>query len=108
MVTGYGLLVAAISATQAQFNAFAYLGALVLAGLGGALVPFTTLPGWAQAIAPVTPTYWAVSAFETVVVDGGSITDVTTEIGVLAIFAVVLFAAGAAMFNPDRRRSTWA
>lgn len=107
-IVGYGMVACAVSTTQAQFNAMAYLGALVMAGLGGALTPYETLPGWARAVAPVTPTYWATNAFESVMIDGGSVSDVTGEVVVLVLFAVVFVLIGSLIFDPDRQRSTWA
>lgn len=108
VIVGYGLIAAALANTQALFNAFAYLGALLLAGLGGALVPFSTLPGWAQAIAPATPTYWAVSAYQEVILEGGGMAEVATELAVLVLFAVAFLVVGAWLFDPDKRRTTWA
>lgn len=106
-IVGYGLVACALATSQAQFNAFAYLGALLLAGVGGALTPFDTLPGWAQSIAPAMPTYWAVRAFETVMIDGGGVSDVTRPVAVLVGFAVGLLLLGTWLFDPDKRRSTW-
>jgi ABC-2 type transport system permease protein len=108
VIVSYGLIACALATSQAQYNAFAYLGALVLAGVGGALTPFATLPGWAQAVAPATPTYWAVRGFETVILGGGGLSDVTTEIAALAAFGVGFLALGAILFDPDKPRSTWA
>jgi ABC-2 type transport system permease protein len=105
---GYGLIACALSTTQALFNAFAYLGALVMAGLGGALTPFDTLPGWAQSIAPAVPTYWAVQAYEEVILRGGGVRDVALELAVLACFAVGFLMVGSVIFDPDRQRSTFA
>ncbi len=105
---GYGLIACAVSNNQAQFNAFAYLGALVLAGLGGALTPFDTLPGWAQAVAPLTPTYWSVRAFETVILEGGGLGDVTLELAVLALFAATFLTIGTFLFDGNKQRTTWA
>lgn len=108
VIVGYGLIACAVSSNQAQFNAFAYLGALVMAGLGGALTPFALLPGWAQAVAPATPTYWAIRAYRAVILDGGGFGDVTVEISVLLLFAVGFLALGSWLFDSNRRRSTWA
>lgn len=108
VIVGYGLIACALASNQAQFNAFAYLGALVMAGLGGALTPFATLPGWAQTIAPIVPTYWAVRAFEEVILKGGGLADVRLELAVLGLFAVVFFVVGALLFQPDKQRTTWA
>lgn len=107
-IVGYGMVACALATSQAQFNAVVYLGALVMAGLGGALTPYETLPGWARAVAPVTPTYWATNAFESVMIGGGSISDVVTEVAVLVLFAVVFVLVGSWIFDPDKQRSTWA
>jgi ABC-2 type transport system permease protein len=108
IAVGYCLIACALSSNQAQFNAFAYLGALVLAGLGGALTPFDTLPGWAQAIAPAVPTYWSVRAFSAVILEGAGIPDVALELAVMALFAVGYFLVGAWLFDGNKRRTTWA
>ena len=108
VVVAYGLIACALARSQAQYNAFAYLGALVLAGIGGALTPFETLPGWAQTIAPVTPTYWAVKAFEKVILRGGSLSEVVTELAALAGFGIAFLAVGVVLFDPDKPRTTWA
>lgn len=108
VIVAYGLIACALSTNQAQFNAFAYLGALVMAGLGGALTPFETLPGWAQAVAPAVPTYWAVRAFEEIILQGGGLADVRLEMAVLALVALCFFIIGALVLNPDRQRTTWA
>ncbi|MBM3663647.1 MAG: ABC transporter permease, partial [Actinobacteria bacterium] len=108
VAVGYCFIACAVCTNQAQFNAFAYLGALVLAGLGGALTPFETLPGWAQAIAPAVPTYWSVRAFGAVILDGAGISDVATELVVMALFAAGFFLLGAWLFDGNKKRSTWA
>ena len=108
VIVGYGLIACALASNQAQFNAFSYLGALVMAGLGGALTPFATLPDWAQKAAPFVPTYWAVRAFEEVILKGGGLADVRLELAVLGLFAVVFFVVGALLFQPDKQRTTWA
>jgi len=108
VAVSYCLLACAVCRNQAEFNAFAYLGALVMAGLGGALTPFATLPGWAQTISPLTATYWSVRGFVTVILDGGGLADVAVELVVLAVFAAVFVTLGTLLFNEDKRRTTWA
>lgn len=108
VIVAYGLIACALATSQAQYNAFAYLGALVLAGVGGALTPFDTLPGWAQAIAPAAPTYWAVNGFSKIMLYGGDLSDVSTDVVVLAAFGVGFLILGAVLFDPDKPRSTWA
>src|SRR5207249_2306156 len=57
----FAFLSVAISKTFQQVLAISNLGAILLAGIGGALTPLKTLPGWALAISPVTPTHWAMT-----------------------------------------------
>jgi hypothetical protein len=53
----------AVQAVPANF------GGVALAGLGGALVPPSALPGWAEAVASGTPSYWAMRGFRSVILD---------------------------------------
>jgi ABC-2 type transport system permease protein len=70
-VVAAGLAVTAICRTVMQANTIAYLGTLLLACLGGALVPVTLLPGWARAIAPAAPTWWAMRGYRSAILGGG-------------------------------------
>ncbi|HEX7291911.1 MAG TPA: ABC transporter permease [Conexibacter sp.] len=72
-VVATGLAVAAVCRTVMQANTIAYLGALLLACLGGALVPVTLLPGWARTIAPIAPTYWAMRGYRHAIDGSGSV-----------------------------------
>src|SRR5438093_6173406 len=65
----FGAAVAAAARTLQQVNIVANLGTVVLAGLGGALIPLHLLPGWAQRVAPAVPTYWAMRGFRSVILD---------------------------------------
>ncbi|HKY15873.1 MAG TPA: ABC transporter permease [Microthrixaceae bacterium] len=107
-VVAYGFLACAISRSQAQFNAFAYVGALLLAGLGGALVPFGTLPGWVQAIGRFTPTYWAVRGFRAALLERGATSTIVAAVLVLVVGAVVTMGLALWRFDPDERKSTYA
>jgi ABC-2 type transport system permease protein len=66
-----GLAVTAACRTVMQANTIAYLGTLLLACLGGALVPLTLLPGWARAIAPAVPSYWAMRGYRSAILGSG-------------------------------------
>ncbi len=77
--------------TFQQVLAVANAGAVLFAGFGGALTYIETLPGWAQAIAPVTPTYWAMDGFNSVFLDGEGVGGVAVPLAVLLGSAVVMF-----------------
>ena len=92
-----GVLLAAVMKTQQQLNALSNLGAMVLAGISGALVPLSVLPGWARNVAPVAPQYWAMRGFRSTILDGGGVSSVLLPIGVLLAFGAV--AAGLALLR---------
>jgi ABC-2 type transport system permease protein len=88
-----GVAVTALCRTAAQASSFGYLGMVLFGAIGGAFVPFSVLPGWARAIAPVTPTYWAMRGLRSVILDGrgiGGVAEPTVMLlGMGALFTVV-------------------
>lgn len=72
-LSAFGMLVTALSRTMNQLNAIGSVGGMSMAMLGGAWVPITAMPGWAQAIAPIIPTYWAMEGFRSVILEGGGL-----------------------------------
>lgn len=78
-----GVAVTAVCNTAQQAQAFAIVGMVLFGAIGGALVPFDVLPGWARAIAPVTPTYWAMQGNEAVILDGEGLGGVAAPAAVL-------------------------
>jgi len=59
---GMGAALGAVLRSQSELNVAYDIGGVLLSALGGALVPLAKLPGWARAIAPGSPGYWAMSA----------------------------------------------
>jgi len=87
--------------TANQMNAFVNMGAMVVAGIGGALAPLEVLPGWAQTIAPLSPAYWMLDGFKRVVIEPGTVGTTLVPAGVTLAFAV-----GAALIASRRFRMT--
>jgi ABC-2 type transport system permease protein len=107
-VLAMGLSLVGWLKTLQQLNAVANLQAVVLSGVGGALVPPWLLPSWLQAVGPATPAYWAMRGFRAVLLDGGGIASVLLPCAVLGGFAAlfsVLFALG---FSAEESKSVWA
>ncbi|MBF9132814.1 ABC transporter permease [Plantactinospora sp. S1510] len=63
------------------------IGGLALTVLGGALVPLSLMPDWARMAAPLSPGYWAMSAFRYAL--EGDVTAMMRANGVLLSLAVV-------------------
>ncbi len=83
-----GLAVTAICKTVMQANAVTYVGGILLACLGGALVPYSTLPQWAQAISPAVPHYWAMRGYQNAILGKGD--GVALPVAMLLVFAAAL------------------
>jgi ABC-2 type transport system permease protein len=59
---GIGMALGAMLRSQGELNVAYDIGGILFSALGGALIPRSELPGWAQTIAPVSPGYWALGA----------------------------------------------
>lgn len=104
-LTALGVLLAAMLRTEQQLNVIANLGAMVLGGIGGSLVPVALLPGWAQAISPIAPHYWALRGFRAVTLEGEGFASVLVPVGVLVAIAAVLAVMAAARFRFDEPKA---
>lgn len=68
-----GVAVTGLSRTYMQANAAVTASALVMAGFAGALVPYALLPPWAQSIAPLVPSYWAMQGYKHAIFGGQTV-----------------------------------
>ncbi|WP_433697141.1 ABC transporter permease [Nocardiopsis sp. CA-288880] len=62
-----GVALASVVRSHGELAAICDVGALTVSALGGALAPITMMPAWAQAVAPVSPGYWAVTMLKAAV-----------------------------------------
>ncbi len=84
-----------------QVSAVVNLGAMVLGGLGGALVPLDQLPSWAQSVAPFTPTYWAMEGHNAIFLDEAGFSGVMRPVLTLLAIGVVFGALAINRFRSD-------
>ncbi|MEX2533525.1 MAG: ABC transporter permease [Nitriliruptoraceae bacterium] len=85
------MLVGSLFRNDAQASGIGIGAGLVLAALGGSMVPLEIFPDVMKPVALLTPHAWANSAMAEIVRRGGDVTSVATELAVLATYAVVLF-----------------
>ena len=100
-LTAFCLATVAVCRTFQQVLAVSNLGAIVFAGIGGALTPIPTLPDWAQTVAHATPDYWAMRGFNSVLLEGRGLEGVLLPVGVLVASAAVLAIVAATRFRFD-------
>ncbi len=115
VMLGYSLcVIALIMLTTATFrtvnqvSAFQNVGAMAFSGLGGALVPVSQLPGWAQGVAHFTPSYWAMRGFNQVFLKSGRVADVLAPTAVLLVASAVLMAIASFRFRVDETKQFFA
>ena len=68
---------------------------LVLAALGGSMLPLELFPDTIRTVANLTPHAWAYDAFAEIQRRGGTLVDVLPQLGVLAAMALLLASLGA-------------
>jgi ABC-2 type transport system permease protein len=88
--TGAAMLFGALFNNDEQANSIGVFAGLGLAALGGCMVPLEVFPSTMERIAHVTPHAWAVEGLTDVILENAGLTDVLTQVAVLAGFAVVL------------------
>jgi ABC-2 type transport system permease protein len=101
--TGAGMLLGSSFSNEQQAGGIAIFAALILAALGGSMVPLEIFPDTMVRIAHLTPHAWGNDAFATLIRHGGGVGDITKELAVLTGYGVVLTAVAAVVF---RRRLT--
>ncbi len=94
-----GVLVTALCHTLQQANAVAFGGLVLFGAIGGALVPINVLPTWARTIAPVTPTYWAMRGFRSIILTGSGPSSVLLPTGILLAMSATFCAISLARFR---------
>jgi ABC-2 type transport system permease protein len=107
MVLSAGLAAAAALGTVQQLNAVTNLGTMLLAGLGGALVPVMELPKWIQPASPVSPVNWAMQAYREVILDGAGVADIKLPLAAMLCLSVVLVAFALRRLRLDAPKRTW-
>lgn len=101
---GAGMLLGASFDDEGVLVGLGVVIALVLAAIGGAMLPTELMGGTLRQVARITPHSWAIDAFATLG-GGGGVPDITTELGVLTTMAVVLLALASWRLRAVLRRA---
>lgn len=95
VAAGAAMLLGALLDNEGAASAAGIGIGLVLAGLGGGMLPLELFPDTLRRIAHVTPHAWGYDAFAQIQRHGGGVLDVLPELGVLLGMAVLLLGVGA-------------
>ena len=80
---GYGILIAVVARTTDQAATLGGVGNILLAALGGVMVPRFVMPDTMQTIANFSPMAWGLDGFLDVFLRNGNVIDVLPEAGSL-------------------------
>ncbi|MGQ0829953.1 MAG: ABC transporter permease [Bacteroidota bacterium] len=101
--TGYGVLVGTLFNTQQQASTFGAVSVIILAALGGIWVPVYVMPDTIRMLAELSPLYWGLNAFQTVFLNGGTVSTILPYALKLLVFFI--FTIGIAyFFNKGKSR----
>lgn len=87
--TSYGLLVSCVAKTAEQASAFGALSVVILAILGGVMIPRVIMPSFMQSFAQVSPLYWGLEAYHDVILRNSDFLVTLPKLAVLIGFAAL-------------------
>lgn len=93
-----GMALGAFARSHSELALFYDIGGLALTTLGGAIMPLSMMPGWAQALAPLSPGYWAMNAYRSALTSSGG----GLGSAVAVLLALALLAGWAASWRITR------
>lgn len=87
--TSYGILVACLVKTPEQAGAVGALSVVILAVIGGVMIPRFVMPEVMQNLAQISPLYWGLEAYQDITVRKLTLAAATGKLGVLTGFSLV-------------------
>lgn len=95
---GLALLIACLARSHAQANAFGPLTNIIMAAIGGIMVPTFVMPPAMQTISQLSPMNWALEGMQTVLLRHGDVLEVLPWAARLALFGLVSLLIAGALF----------
>ncbi|GAC1439237.1 MAG: ABC transporter permease [Sediminibacterium sp.] len=86
----YAVCVGVFAGTQEQANGFGAVSIVILAALGGLMVPAFAMPNSFQTIIKLSPMHWCLEAYYGLFLEGGKLNDVLRNIIPLFVIAVLI------------------
>ena len=87
--SSYGICVGVFAQTQEQANGFGAVSVVILAAIGGLLVPSFVMPTTFQSLMKISPLHWCLEAYYGLFLEGGNLKDIWMNI--LSLLAIILF-----------------
>ena len=94
-----GLLIASISKSAEQMGPLSGVVLVVMATVGGILIPYFEMPAMLQRIAFFTPQAWALKGYQDILVRGYDFFSVLPSVGALLLFALIFYSLALLKFR---------
>lgn len=102
-----GLLLAALARSGEQALLLGGGINIILAAIGGIMVPKSVMPEAMSQLAEVSPMSWALDAFLTLLVGQGGLADIAPDCARLLLFALLLGSVGLFLFRKRVQQTQW-
>lgn len=90
----YAICMGVYAHTQEQANGFGAVSIVILAAIGGLLVPSFAMPDGFKTVAVISPLHWSIEAYSRLFLDGGKLKDVIPNLlPLLGITVLIQLAA---------------
>ena len=86
----YAMCVGVFAQTQEQANGFGAVSIVILACIGGLMVPSFAMQGFFKSAANLSPMHWCLQAYYSLFLEGGKLKDVINNIIPLLIITILL------------------
>ena len=101
---GYGLLVSVVARSTEHAVVLGGGGIIIMAALGGIMVPTYVMPEIMQTVAQFSPMGWALSGFQTLLLRQAGLEQVLPVLGRLAAFGLLTLTAAAAVYRGQLKK----
>ena len=105
VISALSMTVIAFARNVQQVVVVQYVGTMVLAGLGGVLAAPELLPAWIRPLMPVSPSYWAMRAYRSLLLDHQGLAAIVGPVSVLLGMTALLTAVSSVRFRLDETKS---
>lgn len=104
VATSLGLLLPTYFQNTEQLNNIANVGMVILAALSGILVPLHVMPAPLKIVAHFTPQYWALVAYQDILLRGKHLPEIWLPLTILSLFAACFFGLAVVRLPMNSRR----
>ena len=98
----FALFIAVLSTSSEMATILGGTSNIILAALGGIMVPKLVMPEFMQKVAEVSPMSWALDSFLEIIVKAGSLHDILPYLMKLSFFAILFFTLACVMLTYRR------